>query len=247
VVEGCTSPPPMTLSPPPSELKAISWRQRTIAILTLINNCCLAFKFVCQKAQRVNQPRIAATSAHVAIHSRCVSQLLGVPFWHPSNIGLQVTPRPHLRTDDAVQRQTRDYRHHREPRRRRSLTLAGGGSPKTSGRMTDVPKSSKLLLKEEPMQNAPTSLKMYPGATRDLLCSRCSTRNNRPVLRRHLFGVSRVWPDDQFWQCTACAHRIPAFQPADLVETADPEAEILRAQWREDNEDYPRWTQDHRE
>ena len=91
------------------------------------------------------------------------------------------------------------------------------------------------------MQNAPSSSKTYPGATCNQFCPRCSRRNYRSKRQLH------VWlPDDQFWECTVCANRIHAFQPADLIEKPDPETEILHAQWREDNEDYPRWTQDHR-
>jgi hypothetical protein len=97
------------------------------------------------------------------------------------------------------------------------------------------------------MPNSPTSPRMHPGDTCDRLCSRCSTWDNRPVLKPHVLVVSRGrLLENRFWECTACGHRIRAFQNSELANRTDPETELLHAQWREDNEGYPRWTRDHR-
>jgi hypothetical protein len=97
------------------------------------------------------------------------------------------------------------------------------------------------------MRNSPIGSKTYPGATRDLICFRCSTRDSRSRMRLHVYIVDRTqMPGHRVWECTVCAYRISASHLADLPERADPDAELLHAQWREDNKDRPRWTRDHR-
>jgi hypothetical protein len=97
------------------------------------------------------------------------------------------------------------------------------------------------------MQNAPTSPKAYTGATCNLSCARCSTRNNRSMRQPHAYVVDRSRrPALRFWECTVCGHQTPVLEPANVAEKGDPEVETLHAQWREDNKNYPRWTRDHR-
>jgi hypothetical protein len=55
-------------------------------------------------------------------------------------------------------------------------------------------------------------LKRLPtlGATRDLICPRCTERNRRPMRRSHIYGERRSWREvERFWECIACGHKIP--------------------------------------